>query len=375
MEYENEVIKITNEIFAKMKSSNGESIDLPKKIETNYLNDLENLYKKYNEILNEYSKELKKLRIKTDTIKNICDNLIESFKKEDYKGIFSEVMNELYKNHFLGAYKKNLEVEECENFYDYLILYRARMFESDKEITEDKIFHPPYELHNSKNSTGRYGRSEEPCLYLGTSIKLCRAEIKPDSEWGGFGCFKINRHPKENRNLEIEILELAIKPSDFLDSSKTISIKERENKGYECRNFDEFRLNSGWARKSYLHWYPLIAACSFASKCTAEEKEEYRLSNYLMDWIIENSGTDKNNKLIGVRYFSCAIDENGGFEPSDWGFNYILPASKPEKPQEHIGYCSKLKRATLFVSCEKRKWEELNSDNAYSLFEKEMSEK
>lgn len=372
MNYENEVIKITNEIFAKMKSNNGESIDLPKKIETNYLNDLENLYKKYNEILNEYSKELKKLGIKTDTIKNICDNFIEAFKEKDYNGKFSEVMSGLYKNHFLGAYTKNLGVEECKDFYDYLVLYRAREFESDEDINKDKIFHPPYEIYNSKISNGRYGRSKEPCLYLGTSIKLCRAEINPSLEWGGFGCFKINRQPRLNKDLKIQILELAIKPSDFLDASKIITEEDRKNKGYECRNFDEFRLNSGWARESYLYWYPLIAACSFASKCISGEKEEYRISNYLMDWIIENSGTDENNKLIGLRYFSCAIDENGGFEPSDWGFNYILPASKPE---EHTGYCSKLKRATLFVSCKKRKWEDLNSDNAYSLLEKEMSGK
>lgn len=329
-------IEVTNIIFKQMIEK---GINLPQKTKSNYINELKNVYEKYKKILKENSIILKdiNINININEIDNICNELIKDFNKKNYSKDFSKIMEYLYTNHFLGIYKKNLSIKESKTFYDYLILYRVRSVEKKfNKVSRSEIFHRPYDLFDD---VGRYGRIKVPCLYLATSIELCINEIHENIDFGLVGSFKINRTNKRT----IEILELAIKPGDFLDASKIISQADRIKEGYKCRNFDEFKLNSGVARKTYLYWFPLIAACSFARNDEMVKgnkiNDEYKISNELMEWIINKNRGYDSDRLIGLRYFSCALDDKGECTPSELGFNYVLPATERI---DNNKYCNKL---------------------------------
>ena len=117
------------------------------------------------------------------------------------------------------------------------------------------MFHTPYNLR-SKVSTCRYSIAGYPSLYLGTSLDLCCEEIhlNPHQDFALASIFKLER-TVEYSNTNIQVIELGVKPQDFLNI-------ERYDEGHE-RRINNSLLENSSVRAAYLLWYPLIAACSY----------------------------------------------------------------------------------------------------------------
>ena len=221
----------------------------------------------------------------------------------------------------LKVYQKSSNVKVIED--DKLYLYRLRGVNDSAKHTRKDLFHVPSCLR-SMISTCRYSISGYPALYLTTSIKLGQEEINTDENRLLVSRFKIIRPQKE---LNIQVLELGIKPQDFVARGNDL------NSIYRNRKLNEVDLQSGHVRAAYLKWYPLIAACSFirANKNTPFSSE-YIIPQLLMQWVRKQVGS---NKLMGIRYFSCA-----SIRASELGFDYVFPVDNTEYAE---GYCSVLR--------------------------------
>lgn len=337
--------KNIDRIFEEMVEKN---IDLPKQIEYDYIKELRRTYKIYRKILRKYKKYIPyKLRKDAIDFSKIIMRQLNNKEMKASKELM-EMIDKLYEDHLLTVYNKSFFSKDRENFKETLILYRIR--DIDKKgvekfrtsgISRKAIFHAPYEVSNNiknlekRSGSGRYKRINYPCLYLGTSLKICLSEKKKETENFLVSSFRLDRWS----GMPIEILELGIKPSDFLKRERVqINRSQRNRYGYAYRNFDEINLSDIKVKRNFLYWYPLIAACSFIKKY---ETDEYLISNYLMEWIVEKNM--KRDSLTGLRYFSCA-DTGFCSDSSELGFNYVLPASKCDEENK---YCSKLSKAVL----------------------------
>ena len=272
-------------------------------------------------------------------IEEVCRLLIRSvnhylngFPSRAYD-TFEDAM-ELLNMHPLKIYQKSA----TEYFKDYhsdpLNLFRAVRVEKFARYDRSRVFHTPYNLR-SKVSTCRYSIAGCPSLYLGTSLKLCCEEIhaKPFKEFVLASNFKLERRFEAN-NINIRVIELGLKPQDFIEN---LAENQRNR-----RQINYSLLESRAVRKSYLFWYPLIAACSFIRKNKKDPfAAEYIIPQLLMQWVrceIEK-GNRNNDELIGIRYFSCA-----SAPASDMGFNYVFPTNGKQLAHG-LPYCSVLARA------------------------------
>lgn len=220
----------------------------------------------------------------------------------------------------LKTYEKSIKEQfAIRNYRDSLNLYRVTCVNDNTPYGRKRVFHTPYYLR-SKVSTNRYSIAGFPSLYLGTSLELCCEEVhyNPHEQFALASKFQIERNYEYN-NTEIKVIELAIKPQDFLT-------EENHNDFYKkTRLFPEGLLNKASLRSAYLLWYPLIAACSFIRVNKKDPfAAEYIIPQLLMQWVRLQLGSSskENRQLIGIRYFSCASEK-----ASDMGFNYVFPAS------------------------------------------------
>ncbi len=203
-------------------------------------------------------------------------------------------------------------------------LYRAVGVDDNKPYGRTRVFHTPFNLR-SKVSTSRYSIAGYPSLYLGTSLELCCEEIhrNPYQNLTLASEFKFNRY-----HTYIEVIELGIKPQDFIEAEG-----ERNNK----RRIHSNLLNDIEIKRKYLLWYPLIAACSFIRTYRNDPfAPEYIIPQLLMQWVRSKLYNEiGREKIIGIRYFSCS-----SVRASDMGFNYVFPTSG--KCLENSPYCSVL---------------------------------
>lgn len=221
---------------------------------------------------------------------------------------------------------------------DNLALYRLVCVDDCVPYGRTRVFHTPYTLR-SKVSTSRYSIAGYPSLYLGTSLKLCAEEINynPHRNYALASRYKIERCIEYN-NTEIEVIELAVKPQDFLGLEQN-----REIYWNSRRTINENLLKNPSIRNAYLLWYPLIAACSYIRPNKKDPfAAEYIVPQLLMQWVrneIQYSKNSKYDRLIGIRYFSCASKR-----ASDMGFNYVFPASGKQHSGQYP-YCPVLMKA------------------------------
>lgn len=194
-------------------------------------------------------------------------------------------------------------------------LYRIRDVKNNIRYNRADIFHVPASAR-SMISTCRYSIAGYPSLYLTTSLRLGLEEASSNSNNAIVSRFEFVR---SQRAINIQVLELGIKPQDFLEQEEDY----RENVSYYLRRK---RLRSAWNLKSpdmreiYLRWYPVIAACSFIrADRSAPFASEYIIPQLLMQWVRTQNDMDS---LMGIRYFSCASARS-----SELGFNYVFPAS------------------------------------------------
>lgn len=144
--------------------------------------------------------------------------------------------------------------------------------------------------------------------------------------------FKIIRPQRE---LNIRVLELGIKPQDFYERDR-----EYKDDSRSARDLNGINLRDDGIRSNYLRWYPLIAACSFirANK-NSPFSSEYIIPQLLMQWV---RGQIRRNELMGIRYFSCA-----SVRASDLGFDYVFPVNNTKYEG---GYCSILRDSFLLTN-------------------------
>lgn len=276
-------------------------------------------------------------------IKRICGLLIRAvehylngFPSKAYR-TFNDVMDLLMRTP-LKVYQKSVmeQFEYRNNHYenDMLQLFRVTCVNDNKPYERKRVFHTPYNMR-SKVSTSRYSIAGYPSLYLSTSLELCCEEIhlNPYKNFALASAFMLER-TLEYTNTNIQVIELGIKPQDFLEGEQT---NERQARVIPYRLLDSFEIKS-----AYLLWYPLISACSFIRTNKDDPfAAEYIIPQLLMQWVRSEmctSKTDEYDHLIGIRYFSCA-----SIKSSDMGFNYVFPTSGQQKSA--IPYCPVLMKA------------------------------
>lgn len=215
-----------------------------------------------------------------------------------------------------------------------MYLFRATGVPDNQPYSRERIFHTPYNMR-SRVSTNRYSIAGFPSLYLGTSLELCCEEIHltPHRGYSVAARFEPDVYYKyEDR--PISFIDLAIKPQDFLNTALDNEIR----KG---RSVNRNILLDPKMRGAYLHWYPVIAACSYI-RVNKEDPfaAEYIIPQLLMQWVRSEMQAMKSrqNQLIGIRYFSCA-----SVRASNMGFNYVFPTSGEQRKDKP--YCPVLTHA------------------------------
>ncbi len=194
-------------------------------------------------------------------------------------------------------------------------LFRVVSVNDNKPYSRTRIFHTPYNLR-SKVSTSRYSIAGYPSLYLGTTLALCCEEthINSNHNFALASLFQLERSI-EYSNTNIRVIELGVKPQDFLNLEDTNESRERHISRHLLMDSD--------IRSAYLLWYPLIASCSYIRIDKSDPfAAEYIIPQLLMQWVRNEIGSKKGGKrdqLIGIRYFSCA-----SVRASEMGFNYDL---------------------------------------------------
>lgn len=294
-----------------------------------YINKIENLPNNECDII-----------VDTKVIKKACKLLLKAvncylngFPSNAYSSF--EKSMEIFMDKPLKIYQKSY-VDQFENGNeDSFKLFRVTLVNDNKPYERERVFHTPYNLR-SKVSTNRYSIAGYPSLYLGTSLDLCCEEIhhNPHQDLALASIFKFERI-LEHSNIMIQVIELGVKPQDFIDDER---IDDRSK-----RRIDKSLLESSNVRKAYLHWYPLIAACSYIRVNKKDPfAAEYIIPQLLMQWVrskIASQNKNGNNQLIGIRYFSCASER-----ASNRGFNYVFPTSG-EQMSSNLPYCSILAKS------------------------------
>lgn len=286
-----------------------------------------------------------RVRVNVKDIKRVCGLLLKAvnhyhngFPAKAYSS-FERAMNLLMETP-LKIYQKSV-LEQFELPSDRyrmdngLKLFRVVSVEDNKPYSRTRVFHTPYNLR-SKVSTSRYSIAGYPSLYLGTTVALCCEEINmnPHKTFALVSMFKLER-TLEYTNTNIRVIELGVKPQDFLDI-------DYSNESHDRRISPDL-LKDRCTRSAYLLWYPLIASCSYIRTNKNDPfAAEYVIPQLLMQWVRNEIGSntgDEYAQLVGIRYFSCA-----SVKASDMGFNYVFPTSGQQRSRE-LPYCAVLSKA------------------------------
>ncbi len=295
-------------------------------------------------ISNENSIYYNPIHMNVESINLICclllkavDHYLNGFPSKAYSSL--EQVMDLLMDKPLKIYQKSVMEQfvphGCYINGDDLKLFRVVSVEDNKPYPRERVFHTPYNLR-SKVSTSRYSIAGYPSLYLGTTLALCCEEIhmNPHQNFTLASMFELER-TLEYTNTNIRIIELGVKPQDFLSINN-------DNENNE-RRIPNSLLKDNAVRSAYLLWYPLIASCSYIRTNKNDPfAAEYIIPQLLMQWVRNEIGSNKDNEydqLVGIRYFSCA-----SVKASNMGFNYVFPTSGKQKSAE-LPYCSVLSKS------------------------------
>lgn len=311
--------------------------DTLEKLFNRYIKRLETLSKHNKTCYSEIRVDMEKVKQVTGLLTKTITNYLNGFPAKSFE-IFKHVM-QILSQMPLKIYQKSVleQFDPPRNINsDDLKLFRAVHVGDNKPHSRTRVFHTPYNLR-SKVSTSRYSIAGYPSLYLGTSLELCCNEIniEPSKELTIASLFKLERSI-EYTNTNIRVIELGVKPQDFLNI-----LNNNENyRRFISRGLTE---NSN-VRSAFLLWYPLIASCSFIRTNKNDPfAAEYIIPQLLMQWVrgevIQSGHNSDYDQLIGIRYFSCASTR-----ASDMGFNYVFPTSGKQLSSK-LPYCSVLAKA------------------------------
>lgn len=332
---------------------NDERLFLPIRWEgSDYATALDNHYKYYIKAIennsDEFNEPTKNLTCRYEEIKMVCAFLVQAV--EEYLNgfparaynTFGHAMNILI-GHPLKVYEKSItELFGVSNhkYEDELDLYRIVRVSDNRPYPRRRVFHTPYNMR-SLVSGSRFSIAGYPSLYLATSLQLCCQElhIDPYQDLAIASLFKLERN-LEFARAHINVIELAVKPQDFLMESNDNYI----NKEYPVgkRHISNDMLKKDNVKEAYMLWYPLIAACSFIrTNQSAPFSAEFIVPQLLMQWVRSNNTSDdrRHHRLTGIRYFSCS-----SMIASNMGFNYVFPTSGQQISPD-LPFCSVLGRA------------------------------
>ena len=196
------------------------------------------------------------------------------------------------------------------------VFYRGRK-KRKVRLTKNDMFHIPFEKRY-KVSTQRYSFPGLPCLYLGSTPEVCASEL--DKDMSKLAIARFVYHNQEN---EYKVFDLT---SLFFDYFSGL---------YEdCA--DRFLAN-----------FPLIFICStyisYSDENDAKFKKEYIIPQLLLEYII-NESILKENKLIGIKYFSVKENFIEHFLKEDYYSlkkicNYVFPT---RDTSDSKGFCRQL---------------------------------
>lgn len=300
-----------------------------------YISKIENMVGKSKDY--SVQNDLKRIKQVCGLLTKTINHYLNGFPSESYS-TFKRVMNILMGQQLKIYQKSELEQfvddENLRNNYHDLKLFRVVSVDDIRPYVRARAFHTPYNLR-SKVSTSRYSIAGYPSLYLGTSLDLCYEEIhmNPYKTFALASIFKLER-TIEYTNTNVKVIELGVKPQDFLDVSY---INERSR-----RKISYSLLQTTEVKSAYLLWYPIIAACSYIRTNKSDPfAAEYIIPQLLMQWVRNEMSYcvgEEYSELVGIRYFSCA-----SVKASEMGFNYVFPTSGLQKSSE-LPYCSVLAR-------------------------------
>lgn len=321
---------------------------------SDFVSTLDNLFNYYIEQIEVYADGHGDIHADINEIKHVCrllkkavTNYLNGFPAKAYRTL-GNAMEVLMKRP-LRIYQKSVMEQfelpsDCNRNEDKLKLFRVVRVEDNRTYPRARVFHTPYNLR-SKVSTSRYSIAGYPSLYLGTALNLCCEElnVNPNQNLALASMFQLERELRRN-NINIRVIELGVKPQDFLQRRRDGEVKKRE--------LPPHLLEDVSIRAAYLLWYPLIAACSYIRVNKNDPfAAEYIIPQLLMQWVRNETAGNRRGEygeiykmnvreqLIGIRYFSCA-----SVKASDMGFNYVFPTSGKQESVE-LPYCPVLTRA------------------------------
>lgn len=318
------------------KIINNKNFFLPKRWDgKDFSKTIEDLFCDYINDLDYYHQESEnKLKVDIDLIEDICNHLIKSIKNyhngypTNAFDCIDHVMRRIIR-HPLAVYQKSGYIPELKK--DNLYLYRIRDVGDNKTYSRQDMFHVPANLREMI-STYRYSIAGYPSLYLTTSVDLGLEEIAKPNNNAIVSRYKLIRNQSE---LNIQVLELGIKPQDFLDENKIKNEMNYRN----VRDLSNANLNNSNIKEKYLEWYPIIAACSFIRiNKNNPFSSEYIIPQLIMQWVRKQLDP---GELIGIRYFSCA-----SMSASEKGYNYVFPVNNTSYKEN---YCSVLREAFMLT--------------------------
>ena len=330
------IIDISSEEFKRVFAN--KNLFLPIRWDgRDFVSTLQKLYSDYTDLLFRFCpKEIaEKVRRCCSLIIDSIDHYLYGFPAEAYR-VFECLMHQLMEQP-LQRYNKSIFESIMGTYNDPLGLFRIVGVSDNRKYDRTRVFHTPYNLR-SMVSTSRYSIAGFPSLYLGTSIDLCREEVRlnPYDKFEIASLFKLERDWYAS-GVEINVIELALKPQDFINEN----INEDNSNRITNRRFLNHFLRSNIVQSSYVLWYPLIASCSYIRVNKINPfAVEYIIPQLLMQWV--RTEMKPFDKLIGVRYFSCASER-----ASDLGFNYVFPTSGEQIPA--FPFCRVLSKAFVLT--------------------------
>ena len=339
------IIDVSNSSFKNIFSDKG--FYLPIRWEgSNFLSTVNLLFDNYIYTLSKNLDFNSESGLVLNTVKSCCGYIsraigyyLDGFPSRAYEVI--EKLMDILVQHPLDIYPDEMKDQFSEDGTDNkLNLFRVSYVDDNKPYKRMRIFHPPYNLR-AQVSTSRYSIAGYPSLYLATSLDLCCEEIhlNPYQKLAIASLFRIEKC-EEYSNTEVDVIDLAVKPQDFFEEGENVYLTEGH---LNRRRIPHRLLNSDDVRARYLLWYPLIAACSFIRTNKSNPfAAEYIIPQFLMQWVRSEIGEVNNrsmDKLIGIRYFSCA-----SIRASEMGFTYVFPTSGKEDSPEYP-FCKVLMKA------------------------------
>lgn len=178
-------------------------------------------------------------------------------------------------------------------FADSLKLYRIRN-SSSVLLHRSELFHAPEQARFTVHSC-RYSIAGYPSLYLSTSLKLSSMEAcsSADKKETAYCSEFIMQRPAGANNERIRVIDLAIKPQDFIEGNTV-------GEGRVLRRVSH-KLNDSEFREKYLYWYPIIAACSYIRQSSGDVfQPEYIIPQLLMQWVMYKV---KRKGIVGDQVF------------------------------------------------------------------------